>query len=93
MALRKILGVFKTAPILPMEVEAALAPPRVRLCRNMRQYALRLAKLSKLHPVNMEANKELELPKPTQLGRIMESIQNLVDFDTVEQIRQFHFKP
>ncbi|KHJ32784.1 hypothetical protein EV44_g3492 [Erysiphe necator] len=31
MALRKILGVFKTAPILPMEVEAALAPPQIRL--------------------------------------------------------------
>ena len=31
MALRKILGVFKTAPILAMEVEAALMPTRIRL--------------------------------------------------------------
>ena len=31
LALRKILGVFKTAPIIPMEVEAALQPPSVRL--------------------------------------------------------------
>jgi hypothetical protein len=27
LAIRKILGVFKTAPILPMEVESALPPP------------------------------------------------------------------
>ena len=31
LGLRKILGVFKTAPILPMEVEAALLPSSIRL--------------------------------------------------------------
>jgi hypothetical protein len=54
LALRKILGVFKTAPILPMEVEAALVPPDIRLDANNCQYAFRMLKLSPTHPVNHE---------------------------------------
>lgn len=65
LALKKILGVFRTAPFLPMEVESALAPPRIRPCRNTRQYTFRLNKLSKFYPVNMEANAEHDLPKLT----------------------------
>ena len=57
LAVRKILGVFKTAPIIPMEVEAAVLPPRVRLNTNIRQYAFRILKLSPEHPVNMEFTK------------------------------------
>ena len=64
LAIRKILGVFKTAPILPMEVEACLAPPGIRLNASIRQYAFRLQKLAPTHPVNqqlaMEASLELE---------------------------------
>ena len=93
LALRKILGVFKSAPILPMEVEAALAPPRVRLHKNIQRFALRLSKLSKFHPVNMGLNRHIDLQKPTQLSRINNSIANLIDFDGIEQIKQFTFKP
>src|SRR6266498_4725724 len=46
LGLRKILGTFKTAPIIPMEVEAALVPPTIRLNTNTRQYVLRMLKLS-----------------------------------------------
>ncbi|RDL32487.1 uncharacterized protein BP5553_08943 [Venustampulla echinocandica] len=60
LALRKILGVFKTAPIVPMEVEASLPPPEIRLNSSIRQYALRLTRLSKSHPVNIEASKNTE---------------------------------
>ena len=57
LAVRKILGVFKTAPIIPIEVEAAILPPRVRLNTNIRQYTFRLLKLSPEHPVNTEFTK------------------------------------
>ena len=36
LAARKILGVFKTAPIAPIEVESALPPVAVRLNTNIR---------------------------------------------------------
>jgi hypothetical protein len=49
LALRKILGVFKTTPIIPMEVEAALLPPDIRLNASIRQYAFRVLKLSPNH--------------------------------------------
>ena len=52
LALRKVLGVFKTAPIKPMEVEGAIVPPKIRLSYYIRRYALRLLKLSETHPVN-----------------------------------------
>lgn len=51
-ALRKILGVFKTAPITPMELEAATPPVEVRLNSSIRKYAFRLKKLAPNHPVN-----------------------------------------
>jgi hypothetical protein len=75
LALRKILGVFKTAPIQPMEVEAALQPPSIRLNSNTRKFAIRALKLAPNHPIRQElakltashlANQELDLPnEPT----------------------------
>jgi hypothetical protein len=52
LALRKILGVFRMAPIQPMEIEAILAPPKVRLDNTLRKYAIRLQKLSPFHLIN-----------------------------------------
>lgn len=52
-SLRKILGVFRSAPILPMEIEAALPPASVRLNNSIRKYALRTLKLSERHPINV----------------------------------------
>ena len=54
LGLRKILGVFKTAPIRPMEVEAALLPPDIRLNASIRQYAFRALKLAPSHPIKQE---------------------------------------
>ena len=45
MALRKILGTFRTSPIVPSEVEAALPPLAIRLNTAIRQYAFRARKL------------------------------------------------
>ena len=50
-ALRLILGVFRTAPIPPMEAESALASTDIRLDANTRQYAFRIIKLSPDHPI------------------------------------------
>jgi hypothetical protein len=37
-----------------MEVEAALAPPSVRLSTSVRKYALRALKLAPIHSINLE---------------------------------------
>jgi hypothetical protein len=84
---RKILGVFKTAPTLPMEVESILVPPKIRLNSNIRQYALRLIKLSKNHPINkeLENNRRIhqDLNRPLksilQLSRIYDSISEFTE--------------
>jgi hypothetical protein len=89
LALRKILGVFKTAPTAPMEVEAALQPPSVRLNANIRKYAIRTMKLAPKHPVNQELSNLLNRPTPklpVQLERSRASIQDLVDLDDLEPL-------
>ena len=104
LGLRKILGVFKTAPILPMEVEAALAPPGIRLNASIRQYAFRALRLAPSHPISLEIDqvfKPTESPvqvknrpsQPTQLERIWNSIQGLVDLDSIELIQHFKYPP
>jgi ribonuclease HI len=106
LGLRKILGVFRTAPIVPMEVEAALPPPEIRLNSNVCQYAFRALKLASTHPIQQElghipdANNRTtrssrvytKLPL-TQLERIHNSIQGLVDLDCLEAIQHFKYAP
>ena len=50
--IRKILGTFRTTPVIPSEVEAALPPPAVRLDSSLRQYAFRARKLPQNHPIH-----------------------------------------
>jgi len=52
LALRKILGTFRTSPVKPSEVEAALPPPNIRLNTNTRKYAFRARKLPPQHPIH-----------------------------------------
>ena len=61
LALRKILGVFKTAPISAIEVEAALPPAEIRLNSNTHQYIFRLLKLAKNHLVNIALIKNIDI--------------------------------
>ena len=100
LAMRKILGVFKTAPILPMEVECALPPPDVRIASSIRDYAFRLHKLAPTHPVNkaihrmLNPQEEVQAGKITpQLQRIYESINQLTEGLEIEPIRHYHFPP
>ena len=45
LGLGEILGAFKTNPIIPMELEAALMPAGTRLDKASRSYAIRQLKL------------------------------------------------
>ena len=76
-----------------MEVEAALAPPQIRLDTATRKYAFRLSKLSSTHPVNLEMNQIVLVPKITQLKRIKKFIGNPSDGSPLEQIKHYIFPP
>lgn len=100
LSIRKILGVFKTAPILPMEVESALPPPEIRINASIRAYAFRLRKLHCKHPVNEAIHKLLhpteEPPRnaePLQLERIYKSISHIMDDENIGLIKPFYFPP
>ena len=95
LGLRKILGVFKTAPIVPMEVEAALQPPEVRLNTNLRKFAIRAIKLAPWHPINQELSSLPAIgPKPmVQLERIKVLTQDLVDSANLEPLQHFKYPP
>jgi ribonuclease HI len=112
LAIRKILGVFKTAPILPMELESGLLPPIVRLNYNRRRYAFRILKLSNNHPIktlfnnytsnttslviDTSSDSEVENrsnPNLNQIERLIGSISNLVDLNSLEPIKHFYFAP
>ena len=79
LALRKILGVFKTAPVLPMELESALLPPIVRLNHSRRRYAFRALKLGLNHPIR--ANFE------EALNTITENYESDLNSDSNSSIR------
>ena len=97
MATRKILGAFKTSPTKPLEVEACLAPPLVRLNTTTRNYALRSLKLGPNHPTNKEleqiSNESLNNPqlKPIQLENIKKSLLKLNPLDNIKEIQPFYY--
>jgi hypothetical protein len=55
-ASRRILGAFRTSPIIPMELEASLPPPAIRLQQTCRKYALRTMKLPEHHPIRLRTS-------------------------------------
>ena len=98
LGLRKILGVFKTAPIVPMEVEAALQPPGVRLNTSLRKFAIRAMKLAPWHPINKElaslpATPNSKLTVQLQLERVKLLTQDLVDPADLEPLQHFKYPP
>jgi hypothetical protein len=84
-----------------MEIEAALPPPKIRLNSNIRKYAFRALKLSSIHLINIEIDgiqsfrdeHQIQAIKPTQLERIYDSIQGLVDLDSLKQIQHYYYSP
>jgi ribonuclease HI/endonuclease/exonuclease/phosphatase family metal-dependent hydrolase len=98
LGVRRILGAFKTSPIVPMEIEAALPPPKIRLNQKRWAYAKRIHKLAPIHPINeaIQQNKarrkELLIEKPTQLEYIEEICDEWFP-PSIEKISHFHFKP
>ncbi|POS82312.1 hypothetical protein EPUL_005208, partial [Erysiphe pulchra] len=89
-AIRKILGAFRTLPVLPMKIEAVLVPPRVRLNLAISQYALRLHQLSKHHPVNIELEKFELSKKSSRLKRIKRSTHHFQCFNSIEEATRAH---
>jgi hypothetical protein len=80
-AAKKILGVFRTAPNEPSELEAALLPTALRLEKQGVQYAMRAERLASNHPIatllqakraehkaRQEKSPEIILPQPTVLS-------------------------
>ena len=100
--MKKILGVFKTAPTSALELEALLPLPEIRLNRTLRSYALRIYRLDLKHPIrklvleneNLDDNAflddipiaEIDGNFPTQLERIRASIKDLVLGREIEEI-------
>lgn len=102
LGLRKILGVFKTAPTSAMEAEAALPPPHIHLDNMVREYAFRIHKLPRQHPIHREIIKAREIPfedrpprqkRYTQIQRIAYSIENYISDIGEEPIQHSYFMP
>jgi ribonuclease HI len=55
-ASRRILGAFRTSPVVPMELEASLPPPTIRLQQTCRKYALRTMTLPEHHPIRLRTS-------------------------------------
>jgi len=51
LALKKILGAFKTFSIILMKLEAAIPPPKIRFNKICMNYSLRIMQLFKNHPI------------------------------------------
>jgi len=51
LALRRILGAFKTSSIMAMKLEAAIPPPKIRFNKICMNYSLRIMQLFKNHPI------------------------------------------
>ena len=69
-AARKILGVFRTAPVEPTELEASLLPPAIRIERQVALYGTRLEELPGSNPI-AKALQDTPIPpalRPTTLG-------------------------
>lgn len=108
-ALRRILGAYRTTPIKAMEVEAALYPAKLRLDNNLQRYAFRALKLPEIHPVK-EAFKSGAATRPpcarqsprrrktqkkqTQVERILGTMDRFGEAITsLEKIEHFCFVP
>jgi len=85
-ALRKILGVFKTSPIGPMEIEANIPPPGIRLNKKIRNYALKVTQMEKNHPIRIRT--PITYPPKFQIGLdvdiLKDKSEKLVDWNQKE---------
>src|SRR5436190_7595350 len=52
-ALRKMLGAFKTSPINAMELEASISPPKIRFERICKNYAWRTLQIHENHLIKL----------------------------------------
>src|SRR6201747_180477 len=95
LATRKILGVFKTAPLLPMQIESALPPVIIRLNHKLRCYTLRALKLSQNHPIKIEIDRAIELVSEKRELELesCSSSSSITNLKNLEYINHFYFAP
>ena len=55
-ALRKMLGAFKTSLINAMKLEASIPPPRVRFERICKNYTWRTLQMHENHPIKLRVS-------------------------------------
>ena len=79
-ASRRILGAFRTSPAIPMEIEASLPPPAIRLQQACRKYAIRSMTLPEHHPIRLRSSTTFPPEFPTGIdGGLHQS-----DWDTTD---------
>ena len=92
----KILGAFKTSPIIPLELESALIPPDLRLDTSLLNYVYRTELLSTDHPVKRRLEginlDDLKGGPYTQLERIKKTITSIAPTE-LERVEPFKYKP
>lgn len=101
MALRKILGCFRTSPVRPMEVEACLCPPDVRLNHSRRKYAVRSLQLTPSHPVAKVMKENLDpyhleddiTFKGNQVHLINQSLPSEIEIKEIEPVKNYMYPP
>jgi ribonuclease HI len=101
LALRKILGCFRTSPVYAMQLEASVAPVHVRLNSHVSSYAARVKSLPSSHPVKEILLKRarqsqfhsLPVSKSDQLSFIMSSLPSYHNTSHVEALSHFPNSP
>src|SRR5204862_6755577 len=61
LALRRILGAFKTFLIMAMKLEATIPPPKIRFNKICMNYSLRIMQLFKNHPIRTRVSTSFPL--------------------------------
>jgi hypothetical protein len=86
-AIRKILGVFRTALIKAIEVEAGLLPVEVRLQESLRLYRLRTLQLQPTHPISLGLLKDSEYVLEHNTTKVIQisTIRTLIDISNLER--------
>src|SRR6266705_2893381 len=90
-ACRRILGAFRTSPVIPMELEASLPPTSIRLQQKCRNYAIRSMTLPEDHPIRQRTSSTF----PPEYPSGVEVDYNQSDRDTMyrthSQLWRSHF--
>jgi ribonuclease HI len=98
-ACRKIIGAFRTSPVLPTSIEAGLTTPAIRLNTATRKYAIRATQLDSTHPIPIAMARlrstNLHIQKKPGQYRQLATIANAIPAldEQTEKIIPHRFRP